>query len=79
MTEMLARLICTAAIAAAVLAVPVFLDGPTELQAAQDVAAQVDDARIDEWLQEAKRANPNLTDHELLRIRAAAIYVEQMK
>lgn len=64
-------------IAAAALALPVLLDGPSETEAAKAVAAQVEDARIDEWLQAAKRANPHLTEYELVRIRAAAIYIEQ--
>lgn len=64
-------------IAAAALALPAWLDGPSQTEAAQAVADQVNDARIDEWLQAAKRANPHLSDHELIRIRAAAIYFEQ--
>lgn len=50
--------------------------GPTEIEAAQDVAAQVDDARIDEWVQVAQRANPNLTAEDLSRVRAAAMFLE---
>ncbi|MDO5288511.1 MAG: hypothetical protein Q4F13_02605 [Pseudomonadota bacterium] len=64
-------------VASAILGLPILLDGPSETEAAQAVADQVNDARVDEWLQAAKRANPHLTEHELIRIRAAAIYIEQ--
>lgn len=64
-------------VASAILGLPVLLDGPSETEAAQAVADQVQEARIDEWLQAARRANPHLTEHELLRIRAAVIYIEQ--
>lgn len=50
---------------------------PSEADAARATAAQADDAAIDEWLAAARRANPNLTEHEMLRIRAAAIYIQK--
>ena len=50
---------------------------PTEVEAAQDVAAQVEDGRIDEWVQAARRANPNLTQDDVARIRAAAGQIER--
>ena len=53
--------------------------GPTEIEATQDVAAQVDDARIDEWVQVAQRANPNLTAEDLSRVRAAAMFLEHTR
>ena len=53
--------------------------GPTEIEAAQAVAAQVDDARIDEWVQVAQRANPNLTAEDLSRVRAAAMFLEHAR
>ena len=34
-------------------------------------------ARIDEWVEAALLANPNLTDEQIARVRAAAIVIEQ--
>ena len=51
--------------------------GPTEIEAAQDVAAQVEDGRIDEWVQAARRANPDLAQDDVARVRAAAEQIER--
>ena len=51
--------------------------GPTDAEAARDVAAQVSDARIDEWAQAALRANPDLSPEQLARVRTAARLIEQ--
>lgn len=56
----------------------------TELETAQDVADQVEDvgmdaARVEEIVATAKQANPKLTDEELSRVRAAAMYLVTMR
>lgn len=51
--------------------------GPSDAEAARDVAAQVSDARIDEWAQAALRANPDLSPEQLARVRTAARLIEQ--
>lgn len=51
----------------------------TEVEVAEAVAAQVNDARIDEWVQAAQRGNPNITEHELARVRLSAMYIEKGK
>ena len=50
---------------------------PTDAEAARDVAAQVSDARIDEWAQAALRANPDLSPEQLARVRTTARLIEQ--
>lgn len=51
----------------------------TEIEVAEAVAAQVNDARIDEWVQAAQRANPNLSPEDLSKVRAAAMYLEGVR
>ena len=51
--------------------------GPTDAETDANVAAQVSDARIDEWAQAALRANPDLSPEQLARVRTAARLIEQ--
>ncbi|WP_423454325.1 hypothetical protein [Ottowia sp. VDI28] len=54
-------------------------DGAIALEKAtaiKDAKASFDDARVEEWVRAAKEANPNLTEEQLSRVRAAAMYLE---
>ena len=73
--SMRSLMVCVALAMAAMLLTA--CSGPTEIEAAQDVAAQVEDGRIDEWVQVAQRANPNLTQDDVARVRAAAGQIER--
>ena len=73
--SMRSLMVCVALAMAAMLLTA--CSGPTEIEAAQDVAAQVEDGRIDEWVQVAQRANPNLTQDDVARVRAAAEQIER--
>ena len=73
--SMRALLVVTAVVSAALLLTA--CSGPSEIETARAVAAQVEDGRIDEWVQAARRANPNLTQDDVARVRAAAGHIEQ--
>lgn len=67
-------------VAAAVFGAFVLLSGcVSEGQAALDTASDrteaIDQARVEAWVTKAKEANPALTEEDLSRVRAAAIYM----
>ena len=64
-------------IALAALALLTACAGPSDAETEANVAAQVSDARIDEWAQAALRANPDLSPEQLARVRTAARLIEQ--
>ena len=78
MTRMLHRVstfrLATASLLALLLAA---CAGPSDAETEANVAAQVSDARIDEWAQAALRANPDLSPEQLARVRTAARLIEQ--
>lgn len=79
MLYMAGTVLAVAAVLVAAVVLALLLAGceqPSELQAERDVATLVTDARIDEWVQAAQRANPGLTPEEAARVRAAARVLE---
>lgn len=69
----------------AIVAPAIALSGrPSEVEADRDVAAQAeavekDAARVEEIVEAARAANPNLTQPQLSRVRAAAMYLVEMR
>lgn len=54
--------------------VPIWVSDSHDDPIHPDAAAAI---RAEQWERKALHANPNLTEHELIRIRAAAMYLER--